>query len=228
MENTLGRTEFDFQDVLRAVRRKLPLTLTQKAKLSVFTAAMLGRCTRQGDHWKQQWDSHVEKIKRIERRYVAEGALMSDQLVEANQDSHARLVINTIATCAPILFAMNLTILTADDRLGFITSDAPAVMYNPRAHTLSPLYRSPGLKYPDVEITLPLSPKYTALFTHKPIGSFYLPLEQRLINEVNRTTYFHCENEFVSRTGDWDDVWFEEREMPVDAWERQQSRFVEE
>jgi Protein of unknown function (DUF4238) len=47
VENALGDLESNFQDVLRVVRRRENLAPLQKAKLSAFTAAMMGRSKQQ-------------------------------------------------------------------------------------------------------------------------------------------------------------------------------------
>lgn len=129
------------------------------------------------------------------------------------------LVIDTIHAAAPVLASMTLTILTTHDPDGFITSDAPAAMYNPKAHTFAPLYRSPGLMQPDVEVTLPLSPQETALYCRRPLRLLYTPVDKQLLDEVNRTTFFFAEEEFVSWKGNTREQWFEERNAPADAWE---------
>jgi hypothetical protein len=65
-----------------------------------------------------------------------------------------------------------------------------------------------------VEITLPLTPEHFALFTHKRGDALYLRLNTVFTDEANRTTYFFSEHEFVSRTGEMKDVWFEEQDRP--------------
>src|ERR1700674_3290723 len=48
VENSWARIENDFLDVLKAIRRRDPLSATQRSKLSIFTAAMMGRSKKQG------------------------------------------------------------------------------------------------------------------------------------------------------------------------------------
>ncbi len=224
VEHSLAQIENDFQDVLKSIRRQENLNLRQRAKLCVFTAAMMGRSKKQGDWIERQWITQIEKVKQMENRMAQTCELtqptLSHQLEEATENSHANLVIDTIKTCLPVLFSMSLTILTSDDSDGFITSDAPAVMYNPKAHTFPPFYRSPGLLQSDVEVSLPLSPREFALFSHKPIRFAYIPIQTRVLDEANRTTFFFSDAEFVSWKGNTREAWFEEREAHPDAWER--------
>jgi hypothetical protein len=219
VENTLGQTETDFQPILMAVRRRQSLTALQRAKLAIFTAAMMGRSKKMGDHWLEQMQSHFEKVERMEKSVEGCDSSLSSQMRQELEHSHASLVIGTIQAAAPILASMTLTILTTNDPDGFITSDAPAVMYNPKAHTLPPFYRSPGLMQPDVEVSLPLSPQEMALYCRQPLRLLYTPIDQRSLNEVNRTTFFFAEEEFVSWKGNTREEWFEERNSPPDAWE---------
>jgi hypothetical protein len=153
VEHYLGGIESEFQDVLSAVRQEQPLTIRQRAKLCTFTAAMLGRSKKQGDWMLQQRRGHIEKIKEMEKAVNAR-PITSTQMEDSLLNHHASLVVQVIEAAAPVLFGMTLMILTTTDPVGFITSDAPAVMLNPRAHTFPPMYRVPGLNQKDVEVTL--------------------------------------------------------------------------
>lgn len=227
VENTLGQTENDFQPILMAIRRRQNLTALQRAKLAIFTAAMLGRSKKQGDHWLAQWNSQIEKVKLIEEKFgSADGLSLSERLEQDLEKSHANLVIGMIRTAAPVLSSMTLTIFTTDDPDGFITSDAPAVMYNPASYRLPPHSRSPGLLQRDVEVSLPLSPHEVALYSHQTMPLLYTPIPQNVVDEINRTTYFFAENEFVSWKGNTREAWFEKREPPPDAWEHTNHRDV--
>lgn len=218
VEHSLDKIENDFQGVLRAIRRRQQLTSVQRAKLCVFTAAMMGRSKKQGDHMQKQWAVGIEQIRQIEGQFgSAAHPALSEVLEEVNKNSHAYLVNDTIEV-APVLFIMPLTILTTNDLDGFITSDAPAVMCNPKAYTMSPMLRQPGLMQTDIEVTLPLSPQETVFFSHKPSNRLYTPTSTSLLEEVNRRTFFWADAEFVSWKGTVKDAWCEEREAPPDAW----------
>jgi putative sterol carrier protein len=219
VENTLGQTESDFQPILTAIRRRENLTALQRAKLAIFTAAMMGRSKKQGDHWLAQWKDYVEKIKRMEGRLARTGERpLSEQLEQSLENSHANLVIDTIRAAAPVLLSMTLTIVTTNDTDGFITSDAPAVMYNPSSYKFPPFFRSPGLLQTDVEVSMPLSPHALALYCRKPLHLLYTPIPDKYVDEFNRTTYFFADEEFISWKGHTREIWFEKREPPPDAW----------
>ena len=215
VEHALGDIENEFQGVLKTIRLKKPLTPPERAQICAFAGAMLGRSKQQGDWLLKQELEHLEQIRELERTHNIE-PVASQAKEEAIKNYHAQLVVNAIQIFTPALFEMNLTICTTDDPFGFITSDAPAVMYNPKIYGLGGFYGQPGLAQKDVEITLPLTPEHLALFTHKRGDALYVPLDTVFTDEANRTTYFFCESEFVSRTGEVKDVWFEERDKPLD------------
>jgi hypothetical protein len=220
VESTLGQTETDFQPILMNIRRRQSLTALQRAKLAIFTAAMMGRSKKQGNHWLAQWIEQVGKVKRMEGKLGSAGERpLSEQLEQGLENSHANTVMNIIRAAAPVLSSMTLTILTTSDTDGFITSDAPAVMYNPTAHRLPPFYRSPGLLQAEVEVSLPLSPHELALYCRQPLHLLYTPIPDNYLDEANRTTYFFADEEFISWKGNTREVWFEKREPPPDAWE---------
>ncbi len=219
VENQLGRIESDFQGVLRSLREGQTLHVSHRAKLAVFTAAMMGRAKPESEWNKKQLQplkdilDHVEKV---EGGPTPDGEELRDLLT----NHPAFYVTATMETAAPVLFGMNLTILTTDDPVGFITSDSPVVMFNPQAYKFPPYYRPPGLAMIDIEITLPLTPRHMAVYTHFPRAGAYLKLEKKFLDEMNRRTWFHAAHEVVSRTGLVEDVWSEGRTgpEPVDAW----------
>jgi hypothetical protein len=200
VENYLGDIENEFQGVLRAVRANEDLTPRYRAKLATFTAAMLGRSKKQGDWMMQQFRGIQERIQQLETRMNAAHRTSND-MEEYLRNLNAQLVVGVIQSAAPVLFQMSLTICTTDDATGFITSDAPAVMLNPKAHTFPRQYQSPGLMQRDIEITLPLTPKHLAVFTHQPDALHHVVLSEPSLDEVNRTTCFCADEYIVVRTG---------------------------
>ena len=217
VEHALGDLENEFQGVVKTMRLKEPLTTPERAKICVFTAAMMGRSKQQGDWLLRQELEHLEQIKELERTHHLE-PIASQAKEKEIKNYPAKVVVAAIESVAPILFRMNLTICITNDPFGFITSDAPAVMDNPRIYELGPFYGAPGLAQKDVEITLPLTPEHLALFTHKRGDALYVPLPTFLADEANRTRYFFCQSEFISRTGEMKDVWFEKRAKPPDKF----------
>jgi Protein of unknown function (DUF4238) len=219
VENHLGRIESDFQGVLHALREGKPLFVSHRAKLAVFTAAMIGRSKPEGDWNRNQLQPLMDlfdKVEEVEGGPTPDGEEMRDLL----NNHPAFFVTATMEAAAPVLFRMNLTILTTDDPIGFITCDSPAVMFNPQAYKFPPYYRSLGLGMIDIEVTLPLTPRHMAVYTHFPRTGSYYKLEEQFVDEMNRRTWFHAAQEVVSKTGQVKEVWSAVRTGPEpdDAW----------
>lgn len=70
VEHRLDRIENDFAGVLRRLERREKLTILDRAKLSIFTAAMLGRTKRRSDHWKDAW----QNIRGIVSQFHGDGS----------------------------------------------------------------------------------------------------------------------------------------------------------
>jgi Protein of unknown function (DUF4238) len=117
VEHTLGDIENDFQSALDTVRLKQPLTVLERAKICAFTAAMMGRSKQQGDWLLKQQRDHLELVKELERTHNAE-PIASRDLEDALKNYHAQVVVVAIESITPVLFGMNLTILTTDDPSG--------------------------------------------------------------------------------------------------------------
>lgn len=212
VENYLGRIEADFNGVLLAVRRWQNLSTMHRAKLAVFTAAMMGRAPAQSDSFRRQLQP-LEEI--IEKAGTPDQA---KELLEYIQNHPAHYTTATIEASAPMLFNMVSSILITNDATGFITSDNPAVMFNPNAYKLPPYYRPPGLATIDVEITLPLTPNHLIVYTHRRHFPFYQLVNMKAVDELNRRTWAHANQEVVSKTGMVKDIWSQAGEPPKDAW----------
>jgi Protein of unknown function (DUF4238) len=212
VENYLGRIESDFYGVLQAVRNRQNLSVFRRAKLAVFTAAMMGRAPVQSDSFRRQLQP-LEEI--VEKAGTPE---QKEELSEQIRNHAAYYTTSTIEAAAPMLFNMASSILITNDATGFITSDNPAVMFNPNAYKLPPSYRSPGLATIDIEITLPLTAKHLIVYTHRRHLPFYQLVDLKAVDELNRRTWAHAHQEVVSKTGIVKDIWSQPGEPPKDAW----------
>jgi hypothetical protein len=219
VENALSQIESDFQGVLRALREKELLNPRHRLKLAVFTAAMLGRSKRQGDWMLGQWKRVQDQIG----NGVGEGAkpAIAEEMAYFLTNHHAHLVLETIQTAAPRLFGMGLRIFTTNDPDGFITSDAPAVMFNPVGYRYPPQYRAPGLDQREIEVTLPLTSRHFAMYSHTLPMFSYAPLDKAMVDELNRRTTAFAQASIVSRTPEVNPHWFKTSGCPDDSWENQ-------
>jgi hypothetical protein len=99
----------------------------------------------------------------------------------------------------PYLALMRCTVLCTTSDPGFITSDAPIVWFDPEWHKMPPMFRSPSLSAPLLEISVPLSPTQLLIIRHQDDpsnpqhGVQYLDVLEHHVTELNRRTRFSCD-----------------------------------
>jgi Protein of unknown function (DUF4238) len=139
----------------------------------------------------QEWGLNHDEVKRL-----AESPLQHTLRI-------------SISTQVALLSHMNLAILWTDDSLGFITSDAPCVWFDPDWHNQPAFYRAPSLASPTIEISLPLSPTHLLLISHSgPTGYRKIPMQG--LDEINRRTRFHAKDTFVVNHNESKPYWYDE------------------
>jgi hypothetical protein len=243
LEHGLSELETAFATIRKdflAARRQLPSP--RRLRLMAFVAAMQARTPTLRDHHMKFWTEIREIGEQIEeemRTETAEGKWHApvstpptDRRVSITMDD-VRLVISSpmehmlvpyISAQLPFLMRMHCQILCATSEPGFITSDAPVVWFDPEWHRKPPLFRSPNLSEPLLEITLPISPRQMLAITHQfavppDLGIDYIDVLEHHVDELNRRTRFCCDKEFVVQREITRPRWFEKGTMPADAWE---------
>ncbi len=177
---------------------------------------MMGRSEKRTAHFEAQFTRIARKHDRLQKEF---GSGQDESHAEhALQNIRPDVVRWTIECATPILFGMHLSILTTDDELGFVTSDAPAFMYNPIAYKLPPFYRSPGLLQKEIEVTLPITPRHLLLYRHDGRVASRLKIPRSVVDEANRNLVW-TGTEIVSWKGQTRPEWFVQRDPPPDAWE---------
>ncbi|ASU38529.1 hypothetical protein hmeg3_09620 [Herbaspirillum sp. meg3] len=129
------------------------------------------------------------------------------------------LLDQAVDVILPTLLGMHKTVLCACDPLGFLTTDAPATWCDPTAYRRHPFERAVGLKNPDIEITLPISPEQCLLFTHRPIGPLYSDVSSDWVDTVNHRHVAFAPTTVVARSKETRALWFEASEPSADSWE---------
>jgi hypothetical protein len=217
IENTLDELESKFVRVRDLIGKREPLSDLDRATLCLFTAAMHSRTNKAGEHWRKTQQEMHDQVVAMEKAMGAEPhtSLETAALLE---NAHQFFLAMSLESEAPLYFQMNLTILFAHDPIGFITSDAPCSWYNPKAHTMPPFYRSPGLMQNDIEVTMPLTPQLMLMFSHHKFAP-YLEVGQTFVEHANHRIRAFADKEFVSWKGISRPEWFVQRELPPDAWE---------
>lgn len=218
LEDTLAGIEDRFVLVLKRVRRQQRLNPVDRAGLCIFATGMLTRTTAFGEHWNKQLQELHDKVVALEKAHNAEPTT-STQTAELLEHAQQHVIVMSLPTVTPLLFQMPMTILVTNDELGFITSDNPCVLFNPKWYKLPPFFRSPGLAQTDIEITLPLTPQHVLLISHRTYP-LYQRVGQRVVDELNRRSRFFCTEEFVSWKGETRPYWFDPGKEPEDTWEK--------
>jgi len=207
IEDTLGGLE----SYLGAMRERLqagnPYSAREHMIMCAFAAGMCSRTKPAGDNWS---DFHT-RIREQVRKQAAEHRreLRSEPLDDAVRNANPRFVEATLQTLTPLLFHMNSGIYIPVGHDGtFITSDNPCVWYDPDAYRRPPMQRYPALMYPNIQITLPLSPKAVLMFTHKPAFGGFFKADRKCVDTINRLTPFYAQEWFVTHDGRTEPIWF--------------------
>jgi hypothetical protein len=220
-------------------RRKL--SAQRHIKFMVFVAAMHARTPTFNDHHMRFWKEVQSKGEQMERwiktatpeekQRAASVSLpssqdrpsMSMEDVRKITENPMRFTLGFVGAELPHLIRMRSTILCTDSDPGFITSDAPVIWFDPDWYKKPPIYRSPSLSDPRLEITLPISPNQMLLLTHpqddegvQPIQ--YLDVSETVVVEANRRLRFQSDKEFVASRAFIDPRWFERGTPPPDTW----------
>jgi hypothetical protein len=106
-----------------------------------------------------------------------------------------------LAATAELLIRMNVSVFITDDDAGFVTGDEAVSVIVPGEWNAYPAH-------PDVEITLPLSPRHMAYYSWKVPRLTYMPLDRYKLDRINSRTIGSCHKEFVSWKGTARPEWF--------------------
>lgn len=236
LENTLAALEGLYKQVRdERIGPMKPLSDPDRLTLATFAAAMIGRTPRQREHIRGQWQQALTMMEDIEREMkispakqmpvskVASGngpSLTMDQVRNLVDQPLQHSLYTTMRAAGGALAQMSICVLVTDAKPGFITSDAPAVLYDPTAHTRPPMYRAVGFEHANAEFTLPLSPSQMLFCTwRKELEGAYLEVDDQLVDHVNRRTQFHADRWIICGQNATRDFWFEPTPLPADAWE---------
>ena len=242
LEHGLSGLEGRFATVREEkLSKQLPLTQEEHLYLAVFVAAAQFRTRSSRDHHASQWqymrdlmDHTAEAManaSKEQKRALAgihtlvpsENSLSHEQVRRMAKYPLQSMMAGILGAVTPVLMKMNMLILNTDDPLGFITSDQPVTWFDPEAYKLPPLYRSPALGSPTIEVTMPLSPEQCLIFAWQcPEG--YVEAPATALDELNRRHRALSGQHIVVKSKITKPCWFEESYPPDDAWENQQNR----
>ena len=231
LEHGLAGLEGEFvriRDTVLAASRCL--SEKDQLLLCAYIGAMHARGVPHLDHWKNQFRKAIDLGDRLKRTVEAlspeeraeaarkhppplgdpRSSISHEDFKRAVEGPVAPWVASMIRIQLPWLTRMQLQVLTTDDDVGFITSDQPCVWFDPVAHLRPWPLQSPGLATKTIEITFPVSPDQLVLLTHNAgTPGYYLPIPQRIVDELNRRTRFLASRHFIVNRDSTKERWFE-------------------
>ena len=137
---------------------------------------------------------------------------LSLQLAQEKENAHKIMIIQSLPYMTDVLGKMNLAFLCADRHSSFIASDSPCVLFNPELQWQR-LY-GPGLGQKHVEVSMPLSPEISVLFSWANNVRGYLGIDQDKVHELNRTVFGYSHEYFIANSPRLKRRWF--RRYPLD------------
>jgi hypothetical protein len=246
------RLEHGFQELEDRFTRVRNLALSQRVwpnpaqfvDLLAFVATAQIRTKSSRDHHREQWGKIRTRMQDFQSSYEAapsekKRAMASISAIPPHSDKRgmsiedvARLeklpiqtmiapMLSTVLTC---FTRMQVAILCTDDELGFITSDSPCTWFDPQAYKLQPIYRSPALSSPTIEVTLPVSPQQCILISHHSSCNGFIDIPLEMVDRINQRHIHHCDENFIACRNAKRAVWFEKTEEPDDSWEKVRDR----
>ena len=206
---------------------KLPLSEGDKFLLYHFVAAMRARTVAQRNHQRKHWGEVLLMMGSLTEQWLGTSKKASKPLsysqdvTKSNRKTLSHEQVWKLAnqplqqTMAPMVrdqvthyMSMNMAIICTEIKPGFITSDAPLVWYDPGSSKRSPLYRSPGLIYDTIEVTLPISPKKLLLISWNDNFEGYIDINEEIeIDRLNLRTWYFCDKYFVVNENRKKDFW---------------------
>jgi len=213
IEQNLSKIEGKFANVLKEIKKKKPLSYHDHAHLCIFIAAQLQRTLR---FKKNQEDFIQQLIDHGTQISLAHGVTDSKQVkewTEYKKDIHKLQLMESLPFLANILNQMSIAFLCSPNisKYPFISSDDPCVLFNPDLQWQR--FYGPGFDQKNVQLTLPLSPEITAMFTWANYHGYGL-LTGSDVENLNRMTRGHCDKEFISCSPKKKWVWF--HRLPLD------------
>lgn len=239
----------ELEDKFCRVRKKIHdmeryLEPEELVYLCAFVAAMHSRTPARREHWRKQFGNMLAPMEEMKEwldkatpeemnRAKAKSPILSkdedsedglslDEVRRLHEKPLQMMLGSLISIMTEALVRMKLEVLNAPEGHHFLTSDNPCVQFDPTAYRRPPLYRSPGLYHPNLEITLPISPNQAVFFTWQG-NEGYSNISTAEVDELNRRTRFRAHQYFVFHKNEINPFWFDPGIEPEDSWEKTRS-----
>ncbi|CAN5694095.1 hypothetical protein BH11PAT2_BH11PAT2_04840 [soil metagenome] len=213
IEKSLAQLENEYAEIFeKKIKNKLPLSPYEHAVFCGFVAAMFQRTIKQKEHAEGFINQLVDWAKQLETVHGAEPK-SSKAWEEAKKDVHKMSVVEMVPEIAKILNKMNVAFFcTKNKHVAFITSDAPAYLFNSRLQFQR--QSSPTFGQKHIEVRMPLSPEISVCFSWINNLRGYLVATEDMVHNDNRMTYGHSHRYFIGNSPKVKWRWF--RRLPLD------------
>jgi hypothetical protein len=202
-----------------ALKARRPLDDREMAGLCSFVAAMITRTKSFTEHHNQQWAAVLARMEQLERAPAASkarrtgipsGTGMDIDQVRAMASLTAPINVATmVPALALVLGTMRLSVVETSSEPGFITSDAPCVLFDPETQFLPAPYNSPAFGSPTIEVRMPISARQAAVLTWRANARAYLAISESWVTEMNRMTRAYSHQAFIVSRNVTRAEWFE-------------------
>lgn len=238
LEQGLHQLETVFSRIRKhKLKSRRPLDKAEHVLLCAFIAAAQTRTPSMRQHQKEQWGRPLRMMEQMmkwaetaspeqmERAATlvppssSSPGLDYDQVKAFCENPIQNMLKPIIQTVTPLLCRLDIAVFETDDDIGFITSDNPCVWVDAEAYKRPLLYRSPGLKYESIEITLPIS-SYQCIWLNRRGVSGYTKATTLIVDEFNKRTRFYADRQFVVCSNQTRAIWFEPGVEPEDSFDK--------
>lgn len=220
VEDTLASIEGDFINIYREKFVKdLFLTDEERVAVSVFIAALMTRTRPHRDHlkksleevrgWMEDWKKHPmseEEKKTLAAMPPSGGATIDLETLKEGLENfdehHSTSILRSLSHTAALIYHMKWSIWK-NDKYGFIASDDPVVLLRPasiKKFGAGTFGSAPGLKWKDVELTLPISKDRLLLAGWILNNDSYIAVDDEMARRMDHRTITHSRDRIIANS----------------------------
>ena len=218
VEDALGSIEGDFINIYRdKFAKDLFLTDEERVAVSVFIAALMTRTRPYRDHlknsleeikgWMEDWEKHPmsdEEKKTMEAMPSSGGATIDLETLKDGlkhfDEHHSTSIMRSLSHSAALIYHMKWSVWK-NESYGFVTSDDPVVLLRPasiKKFGVGTFGSAPGLRWKDVDLTLPLSKDHLLLAGWILNNDSYIQVDDEMARKMNHRTITHSRDRIIT------------------------------
>lgn len=218
VEDTLASIEGDFINVYKEKFAKdLFLTDEERVMVSVFIAVLMTRTRPYRDHlknsleeiknWMEDWEKHPmsdEEKGTMEATPSSGGATVDLETLkdglEHFDEHHSTSILRSLSHGAALIYHMKWSVWK-NENYGFVTSDDPVVLLRPtstKKFGIGTFGSAHGLKWKDVELTLPLSKDRLLLAGWILNDDSYIGVDDETARRMDHRTITHSRDRVIA------------------------------